>query len=46
MMREQSHMVQSERKIPKDAPVIAIDGPSASGKGTVAMAVALQLGLH
>jgi cytidylate kinase len=39
-------MVQSERKIPKDAPVIAIDGPSASGKGTVAMAVALQLGLH
>ena len=39
-------MVQSERKISLDAPVIAIDGPSASGKGTVAMAVALQLGLH
>lgn len=29
-----------------DAPVIAIDGPSASGKGTVAQAVALALGFH
>jgi cytidylate kinase len=27
-------------------PVIAIDGPSASGKGTVAMLVALALGFH
>ena len=29
-----------------DAPVIAIDGPSASGKGTVAQAVAQALGFH
>jgi cytidylate kinase len=29
-----------------DVPVIAIDGPSASGKGTVAQAVALALGFH
>jgi 3-phosphoshikimate 1-carboxyvinyltransferase len=28
------------------APVIAIDGPSASGKGTVAQAVAQRLGFH
>ncbi|MDZ4098715.1 MAG: (d)CMP kinase, partial [Methylophilaceae bacterium] len=27
-------------------PVIAIDGPSASGKGTVAQRVAKQLGYH
>ena len=27
-------------------PVIAIDGPSASGKGTVAQAVARALGFH
>lgn len=31
---------------PSDAPVIAIDGPSASGKGTVAQAVAAALGFH
>ena len=30
----------------KSAPVIAIDGPSASGKGTVASRVATQLGFH
>ena len=30
----------------RDAPVIAIDGPSASGKGTVAQAVAVHLGFH
>jgi CMP/dCMP kinase len=30
----------------KGAPVIAIDGPSASGKGTVARRVAEQLGFH
>ena len=30
----------------KPAPVIAIDGPSASGKGTVAQLVATQLGYH
>jgi len=29
-----------------DAPVIAIDGPSASGKGTVAARVARSLGFH
>jgi len=29
-----------------DIPVIAIDGPSASGKGTVAQAVARKLGFH
>src|SRR3990172_6731798 len=29
-----------------DVPVIAIDGPSASGKGTVAQAVARALGFH
>jgi cytidylate kinase len=31
---------------PPAAPVIAIDGPSASGKGTVARAVAERLGYH
>jgi 3-phosphoshikimate 1-carboxyvinyltransferase len=30
----------------KTVPVIAIDGPSASGKGTVAQLVAVQLGFH
>jgi len=30
----------------KPVPVIAIDGPSASGKGTVAQRVARELGLH
>src|SRR5437016_8439722 len=29
-----------------DIPVIAIDGPSASGKGTVAAGVARELGFH
>jgi cytidylate kinase len=29
-----------------DVPVIAIDGPSASGKGTIAQAVARRLGFH
>jgi cytidylate kinase len=29
-----------------DAPVIAIDGPSASGKGTIASRVARELGFH
>lgn len=29
-----------------DIPVIAIDGPSASGKGTVAQRVAMRLGFH
>ena len=29
-----------------DPPVIAIDGPSASGKGTVALHVARELGFH
>jgi cytidylate kinase len=28
------------------APVIAIDGPSASGKGTIAQRVAQTLGFH
>lgn len=31
---------------PDDCPVIAIDGPSASGKGTVAARVAAALGFH
>ena len=31
---------------PKNIPVIAIDGPSASGKGTVAQRVATALGMH
>lgn len=31
---------------PSPIPVIAIDGPSASGKGTVAQRVATQLGFH
>ncbi len=31
---------------PADVPVIAVDGPSASGKGTVAQAVARALGFH
>jgi cytidylate kinase len=30
----------------QDAPVVAIDGPSGSGKGTVAQALALELGWH
>ena len=32
--------------LPTDIPVIAIDGPSASGKGTVAQRVAQTLGFH
>jgi 3-phosphoshikimate 1-carboxyvinyltransferase len=32
--------------VTKAVPVIAIDGPSASGKGTVAQRVAAQLGFH
>ncbi len=31
---------------PADAPVIAIDGPAASGKGTIAQGVAAALGFH
>lgn len=33
-------------KVVKTVPVIAIDGPSASGKGTVAQLAAAQLGFH
>jgi 3-phosphoshikimate 1-carboxyvinyltransferase len=33
-------------KVTKPVPVIAIDGPSASGKGTVAQRVATALGMH
>jgi 3-phosphoshikimate 1-carboxyvinyltransferase len=33
-------------RVRAQVPVIAIDGPSASGKGTVAQAVALALGFH
>jgi len=33
-------------KVTKAVPVISIDGPSASGKGTVAQRVATALGLH
>src|SRR6185437_6474388 len=37
----------SSGALPPDAiPVIAIDGPSASGKGTVASGVARALGFH
>ncbi|MGQ0442950.1 MAG: (d)CMP kinase [Methylophilaceae bacterium] len=36
----------SAKLIPLIAPVIAIDGPSASGKGTVAQLVADKLGFH
>ena len=32
--------------VTQSVPVIAIDGPSASGKGTVAQRVAMQLGFH
>jgi cytidylate kinase len=32
--------------LPEGAPVIAIDGPSASGKGTIASRVAAALGFH
>jgi 3-phosphoshikimate 1-carboxyvinyltransferase len=34
------------RAEPRDVPVIAIDGPTASGKGTLAAAVAERLGYH
>ncbi len=34
------------RPVPGSVPVICIDGPTASGKGTVAAAVAQQLGYH
>jgi 3-phosphoshikimate 1-carboxyvinyltransferase len=33
-------------KVTQSVPVIAIDGPSASGKGTVAQRVATELGFH
>ncbi len=36
----------ANQSIPVIAPVIAIDGPSASGKGTVAQLVAEELGFH
>ena len=34
------------RQLKASVPVIAIDGPSASGKGTVASRVAAELGFH
>ena len=37
---------ESFASVIKAVPVIAIDGPSASGKGTVAQLVAAQLGFH
>lgn len=37
---------ESFATVVKAVPVIAIDGPSASGKGTVAQLVAAQLGFH
>ena len=37
---------ESFASVVKAVPVIAIDGPSASGKGTVAQLVAAQLGFH
>ena len=36
----------SVKNLPEEVPVIAIDGPSASGKGTVASRVAAALGFH
>lgn len=36
----------SENHIQADTPVITIDGPSGSGKGTIAQQVAHQLGFH
>lgn len=39
-------LVSSPPVSPDPAPVIAIDGPSASGKGTIAQAVAGVLGFH
>jgi 3-phosphoshikimate 1-carboxyvinyltransferase len=39
-------MFSAVRAVPGSIPVICIDGPSASGKGTVASAVAEQLGYH
>lgn len=38
--------MSANQSIPSAAPVIAIDGPSASGKGTVAQLVAAKLGFH
>ena len=38
--------LSANQSIPFIAPVIAIDGPSASGKGTVAQLVAEKLGFH
>jgi 3-phosphoshikimate 1-carboxyvinyltransferase len=38
--------ITQEMSADADVPVIAIDGPSASGKGTVARAVAETLGFH
>ena len=38
--------MSANQSIPSIAPVIAIDGPSASGKGTVAQLVAAKLGFH
>jgi len=39
-------MAGNGHSTPERVPVIAIDGPSASGKGTVAQAVARALGFH
>jgi cytidylate kinase len=39
-------MAASSKVPPAEVPVIAIDGPSASGKGTVAARVAQALGFH
>ena len=37
---------RTARSVPAPAPVIAIDGPTASGKGTIALRVADRLGWH
>ena len=39
-------ILKNSPKLSVSVPVIAIDGPSASGKGTVAQLVAQQLGFH
>ncbi len=45
-MQKLSANLSVNQSIPSVAPVIAIDGPSASGKGTVAQLVAAKLGFH
>ncbi|MDO5103682.1 MAG: (d)CMP kinase [Lautropia sp.] len=45
-MSSSPHRSASDHPVSHGAPVIAIDGPTASGKGTIAVRVAEQLGFH